>query len=105
MAQGEHAKHQLLLKVIDLITQCSWVMFGSSGGLNSPRRLHDSVSSCTEMTQIGGELGDHGQYDDQVEVRQLIYEPNPKHKPIPTPGRHGSICPRNANGAALARTE
>jgi len=21
------------------------------------------------------------------------YEPNPKHKPVPTPGRRGSICP------------
>ena len=32
---------------------------------------------------------------------QLLYEPNPKHKPAPTPGRHGSICPRHADGQAL----
>jgi hypothetical protein len=35
------------------------------------------------------------------EVRQLVYEPNKKHKPIPTPGRHGSICPPDADGSAL----
>jgi len=23
----------------------------------------------------------------------LRYEPNLKHKPVPTPGRHGAICP------------
>lgn len=23
----------------------------------------------------------------------MVYEPNPKHKPVPTPGRRGSICP------------
>ncbi len=34
----------------------------------------------------------------------LVYEPNPKHKPIPTPGRHGSICPRTADGQHLLRT-
>lgn len=31
----------------------------------------------------------------------MIYEPNPKHKPLPTPGRRGSICPPNADGPAL----
>lgn len=31
----------------------------------------------------------------------LIYEPNPKHKPVPSPGRHGSTCPPGADGAAL----
>jgi hypothetical protein len=29
------------------------------------------------------------------------YEPNPKHKPLPTPGRHGSICPQDVNAQAL----
>ena len=38
---------------------------------------------------------------DDVEVELLRYEPNPKHKPIPTPGRHGSICPRHADGSSL----
>ncbi|MBY8851601.1 hypothetical protein [Saccharothrix longispora] len=33
--------------------------------------------------------------------RQAVYEPNPKHKPVPIPGRHGSICPPQANGARL----
>ncbi len=43
---------------------------------------------------------------DEQEVaakRQLVYEPNPKHKRAPVPGRHGSICPRDADGAALLR--
>lgn len=31
----------------------------------------------------------------------LAYEPNPKHKPLPQPGRHGSQCPRDADGPAL----
>jgi hypothetical protein len=35
---------------------------------------------------------------------QLVYEPNPKHKPIRIPGWHGSICPRDANGQALLRS-
>ena len=29
------------------------------------------------------------------------YEPNPKHKPIPTPGRRGSVCPSGADAAGL----
>lgn len=33
--------------------------------------------------------------------QRLIYEANPKHKPLPTPGRHGSICPPSTNGPAL----
>ena len=35
------------------------------------------------------------------EVRRLVYEPNKRHKPVPIPGRHGSICPPNADGPAL----
>lgn len=31
----------------------------------------------------------------------LVYEPNPKHKHAPTPGRHGSLCPARADAAAL----
>jgi hypothetical protein len=34
-------------------------------------------------------------------VRQLVSEPNRKHKPVPVPGRHGSICPPGADGPAL----
>jgi len=33
----------------------------------------------------------------------LLYEPSPKHKPVPTPGRHGSICPRGADGPGLLK--
>jgi len=36
-------------------------------------------------------------------LRPLMYEPNPKHKPLPAPGRHGSICPPDADGPALLR--
>ncbi len=39
--------------------------------------------------------------DAQIEARSLTYESNPKHKPIPIPGRHGSICPSSANGSLL----
>jgi hypothetical protein len=39
-----------------------------------------------------------------IRARQVAYEPNPKHKPIPTPGRHGSICPPEANGQTLLDT-
>lgn len=42
-----------------------------------------------------------GRPSNQAEAEVLVYEPNPKHKPIPTPGRHGSICPRDANGQSL----
>lgn len=35
------------------------------------------------------------------DVSILTYEPNPKHKPVPSPGRHGSICPPGADGPAL----
>jgi hypothetical protein len=31
----------------------------------------------------------------------LRYEPNPKHKPVPTPGRHGAICPPDVDAQAL----
>lgn len=34
----------------------------------------------------------------------LVYEPNPKHKPVPSPGKHGSICPREANGLELLQS-
>jgi hypothetical protein len=39
--------------------------------------------------------------DEEAEVQPLTYEPNPKHKPMPSPGRHGSICPPGANGPFL----
>lgn len=31
----------------------------------------------------------------------MDYEPNPKHKPIPTPGRRGSICPPGIDSSHL----
>lgn len=31
----------------------------------------------------------------------MQYEPSPKHKPIPTPGRRGSICPSHADAPTL----
>ena len=31
----------------------------------------------------------------------MQYEPNPKHKPVPTPGRRGSICPRQTDAEQL----
>lgn len=34
-------------------------------------------------------------------VSRPQYQPNPKHKPLPTPGRHGSICPQNVDAQAL----
>lgn len=34
----------------------------------------------------------------------MIYEPNDKHKPVPTPGRRGSICPPDVDSAQLLRT-
>ncbi len=39
-----------------------------------------------------------------AKLQPLLYEPNPKHKPVPVPGRHGSICPRDAAGEALLAT-
>jgi hypothetical protein len=46
-------------------------------------------------------MDDLGRPEEEVEALPLTYEPNPKHKPFPTPGRHGSICPRAADGPAL----
>lgn len=31
----------------------------------------------------------------------MIYEANDKHKPVPTPGRRGSICPADVDSTAL----
>ena len=31
----------------------------------------------------------------------MRYEPNPKHKPMPAPGRRGSICPSGVNAGQL----
>lgn len=33
----------------------------------------------------------------------MRYEANPKHKPMPSPGRRGSICPDEANADQLLR--
>jgi hypothetical protein len=52
--------------------------------------------SGVEVWMEGYEFG-----GEQVGTAKLVYEPNPKHKPIPTPGRHGSICPPHADGPGL----
>lgn len=31
----------------------------------------------------------------------MEYQPNPKHKPIPSPGRRGSICPSGVDSSRL----
>ena len=49
----------------------------------------------------GGSLGATEKAGGEPETQTLIYEANPKHKPVPAPGRHGSICPRQADGPAL----
>jgi hypothetical protein len=41
---------------------------------------------------------------DPVPTLLLVYEPNPKHKSMPTPGRRGSSCPRHADGPGLLRS-
>ncbi len=46
-------------------------------------------------------MGEPRRPGERVAALPLTYEPNPKHKPLPTPGRHGSICPPTANGVAL----
>lgn len=54
------------------------------------------------MNVEGGKSAAHsGELVQSVTAIQLIYEPNPKHKPIPTPGRHGSICPLYADAQTL----
>jgi hypothetical protein len=42
-----------------------------------------------------------GRLSGPTSAPRIVYEPNPKHKPIPSPGRHGSICPPHADGQAL----
>jgi len=54
------------------------------------------------MAEDGREAGmEQAQLSEEPPHPPLVYEPNPKHKPIPTPGRHGSICPPHADGSAL----
>lgn len=61
-----------------------------------------NLSSCETKSLGGGEvLGEPERSDEQAKAQPLTYEPNPKHKPIPSPGRHGSICPPHANGLLL----
>jgi hypothetical protein len=49
--------------------------------------------------QRGGELSE------QAAAVQIVYELNPKHKRTPSsPGRKGSLCPREADGPALLRS-
>ena len=48
-------------------------------------------------------MADSEQTPASVDSPVLAYEPNPKHKPIPSPGRHGSICPPGAVGPELLK--
>jgi hypothetical protein len=48
-----------------------------------------------------GDPGERSFQKDAKVLPPLTYEPNPKHKPVPTPGRHGSICPTDADGPSL----
>ena len=48
-------------------------------------------------------MGDSDPVPASVDSSVLTYEPNPKHKPIPSPGRHGSICPPDAVGPELLK--
>lgn len=57
-----------------------------------------------EECEPGMEQGRLSESISPIPVRQLVYEPNPKHKPIPTPGRHGSICPPDADSQTLLRS-
>lgn len=41
---------------------------------------------------------------EQAPPVRIVYEPNPKHKRIPSPGRKGSLCPTDANGSSLLRS-
>ncbi|GHG29677.1 hypothetical protein GCM10018791_52580 [Streptomyces zaomyceticus] len=49
-------------------------------------------------------MGDSTDEGQAAEDLPLTYEPNAKHKPLPQPGRHGSICPKGANGPTLLST-
>lgn len=55
------------------------------------------------MRDVGGDRRHEGARQELKAGPAPTYEPNPKHKPMPTPGRHGSICPRSADGPALLR--
>jgi hypothetical protein len=48
--------------------------------------------------------GERSELGEQPPAVQIVYEPNPKHKRIPAPGKHGSLCPRHADGPALLRS-
>jgi hypothetical protein len=43
------------------------------------------------------------QTTDEDQCAEPTYEANRKHKPVPQPGRRGSICPREADGPALLK--
>jgi hypothetical protein len=47
---------------------------------------------------------EQGGLSEPAPTLQMVYEPNPKHKPMPTPGRRGSRCPPHADGRALLRS-
>jgi hypothetical protein len=59
-----------------------------------------------EVVQTSGGIGD-GTSPQRARVESAAptpipqYEPNPKHKPLPTPGRRGSICPQDVDADAL----
>jgi hypothetical protein len=59
------------------------------------QRLH-------EVHRMAGGTGREGHgADGEADVPEPAYEPNPKHKPVPQPGRRGSICPKGADGPGL----
>jgi hypothetical protein len=41
--------------------------------------------------------------ENEVEIVEILYESSPKHRPIPAPGRRGSICPPFADGPSLLK--
>jgi hypothetical protein len=54
------------------------------------------------MSEEGHELNSNPErIDEEPRTVQLVYEPNPKHSIMPSPGRRGSRCPPGVDGATL----
>lgn len=47
---------------------------------------------------------ERGGLNEQAAAVRIVYELNPKHKRMPSPGRKGSLCPIEANGPELLRS-
>ncbi len=60
-------------------------------------RVHDRGDRDAMRQERTGELVDSSAGRGYV----MRYEANPKHKPVATPGRHGSICPTGVDSAQL----